>query len=86
MYTYPTVDISTARRTFSKIVDNVFLSGQTYFITKRNIPVAKITKIDFTATLVKERSVDMSLFGILKSKKSAVSIASNLRKKVWRRY
>lgn len=85
MYNYPTIDISTARRTFSKIVDNVFLSGQTYFITKRNIPVVKITKIDLTPPLEKNRSIDTFLFGILKSKKSALAVASNLRKKVWKR-
>ena len=86
MYNYPTIDISTARKTFSKIVDNVFLSGQTYFITKRNIPVAKITKIDLTSTLEKNRSIDTTLFGILKSKKSAVVMASILRKKAWKRF
>lgn len=85
MYNLPTIDISTARKTISKIVDNVFLSNQTYLITKRNIPVAKISRIDLKPVLDKSRFVDLSLFGVLKSKKSAVAIASKLRKKLWKR-
>lgn len=85
MYNYSVIDISSARKSFSKIVDSVFLSGQTYLITKRNIPVAKITTLDHFPSLAVKKTVDLSLFGIIKNKKNAVVLASDLRKKAWKR-
>lgn len=48
MYNYvhmstTTINVSTARRKFSDILDKVFLENKSYTIVKRSIPVAIIT-------------------------------------------
>lgn len=85
---YNTIDISTARKTLSQIINNVFLSGENYIITKRNIPLAKVVKVDLEkeSPYFKEKKLDLSLFGVIKdNKKTPVQISNTLRKKVWRR-
>ena len=86
MYNYTTLDISTARKKISQIIDNVYFSGETYLITKRNIPLAKISKIKANEELTGKKTLDLKLFGILKDKKSSVKIASSLRKKLEKRF
>lgn len=85
MYNLNTVDISTARREFSRILDKVFFDRQIYVIMKRNIPIVKMIKADETMVkTIKTKLLDTSLFGIWKDKKAkTTTIAYNLRKKSW---
>lgn len=84
MYNFTLIDTTTARKNFSKIIENVFLRNESYVITKRNIPLVKIVKVEDNKYFVKEKEIDLSLFGVFKRKKtSAVDIARQLRQKNW---
>lgn len=85
--TATTVDVSTARQTFSSLLDRVFLQDEVFIIAKRNIPVAILKKVtDVPKKTAGHRELDMTLFGILKKgKKDAVALADELRTSAWRR-
>ncbi|OGK08690.1 hypothetical protein A2767_01315 [Candidatus Roizmanbacteria bacterium RIFCSPHIGHO2_01_FULL_35_10] len=87
MYNYSAVDISEARKNLSKLVDKAYLTGEIFILLKRNIPLVKISRVDTDVIAAKEeKKIDLSLFGVFRDKRSsAVSIASNLRKKSWKR-
>lgn len=86
MYNYSFIDTTTARKNFAKIIENVFLRNESYVITKRNIPLVKIVRIEDNPYLVKEKQIDLSLFGIFKRRKTnSITIARQLRRKSWKR-
>lgn len=81
------VDVSSARQNLSKLIDSVYLNGETVVIAKRNIPLVKIIRVDQAkdVPLIEPKSLDLSLFGILKNKKqSAIAIANQIRNESWR--
>lgn len=81
------IDVSTARRDFSKILDDVFINDSQYVITKHGLPVALLSRESPDGLLLEDRKhIDLQLFGTLKeAKKSSVEIAGALRKKSWKR-
>lgn len=81
------VDVSSARQNLSKLIDSVYLGGETVVIAKRNIPLVKIIKVDQLKDMLstEPKSLDLSLFGILKNKKrNAIAIANQIRNDSWR--
>lgn len=84
----PTVNLSTARKNLSKILDEVFIKDKTYIITKGSIPVVKLVKVNMDSIKKSERKrkVDTRLFGYWKSdKRSSIKIEKELRLKAWSR-
>lgn len=82
------IDISSARKNLSKIVDQVYLDDRSFVIAKRNIPIVKIVKFKLTEekTLPVKKTLDLSLFGLLAGKKQgSVALAKDLRVKTWLR-
>lgn len=83
------VDLTTARKNLSRIVDEVFLEGTSVVIAKRNIPLAKLVGVSNKANSKKvskkKKKIDDSLFGIWKGRgKSTLELTEELRKKAWR--
>ncbi|MBU1130237.1 hypothetical protein KKE45_02855 [Patescibacteria group bacterium] len=83
-----TYSISDTRKNFSKIVNDVFLGNKTYLVSKRGIPLIKISKINSLGihlTSSFKKTLDLSLFGIFKkSKKTTQVITKELREKAWK--
>jgi len=53
-----TVDVSTARKNFSKLIDQVYLQDKSVMITKWNIPVAQIVKPGKKVTGLSDKGED----------------------------
>ena len=91
MYNYPfstttTVDFSEARSNLSQILNKIYFDRGEVVITKRKIPIAVISRYEEKQMVpVVKKNLDSPLFGIWKKdKRSAVTIANGLRKKMWR--
>lgn len=78
-----TLDITTARSTLSDLIEKIYLKGGEVIITKRNIPLAKITPLKEKE---EERVIDLSLFGLWKNEvKDSLIIEKELRTQAWQR-
>ena len=85
------ISITKARENLPKIAEEVYFKGKTFVITKRGIPMAKITKTDKAKAKKKYTAKDRGkaideLAGIWKGRwkgKSTVEVVRELREKAW---
>lgn len=86
------IDISTARKQLARLVNVSYMQGESFILTKRNIPVAKIVPLEPEDTMHTTQTIqlDTELFGILKNdarfpqEKTSADIAKSLRDGSWR--
>ncbi len=80
------VSFTHARKNLSNILNDVYLNGQEYVVTKRDIPLAVIQKVEGKKSKKdKERKLDLSAFGIWEDdKRSTLTIEKDLKKIAWK--
>ncbi|OGK39545.1 hypothetical protein A3F34_02455 [Candidatus Roizmanbacteria bacterium RIFCSPHIGHO2_12_FULL_44_10] len=81
-----TVNVSTARKNFSKLIDSVFVRDASYVIVKNSIPVARIEPVNYLekSNSSRGKKLDHSLYGILKNDRRTTSqIVKDWKRKAW---